>query len=160
MHKYELVWKIYKKNTRSYLRNAIDYYHRSLGDIRLEERLIDLMIALESLFSLEVSELRLRYSLRASFFLGAGQERETTSIFSNIYDLYDKRSKVVHGTEDVNLNGTDISFLQQHLKEAIKRFIHINMSKRDIIRLIDESIYNKSKREQLNQIVSKAVEEW
>ena len=68
MAKYETVKNIFEDRRKSYLRNAIDYYYRSLGDFRLEEKLIDLMISLESLFSRETQELRLRISLRASFF--------------------------------------------------------------------------------------------
>ena len=41
----------FKEKQKGFLVNALDYYLRSLGDLRLEEKLIDLMIALESLFS-------------------------------------------------------------------------------------------------------------
>ena len=160
MTKYESVKNIFQDRNKAFLRNAIDYYHRSLGDLRLEEKLIDLMISLESLFSRETQELRLRISLRASFLLGVGQEKVLPNIFRNIYKLYDKRSKVVHGTQIVDLDEFEISILQKYVREAIKRFIHIEMPKKDFLQLLDESVYDEAKRAYLNQIVLMAIEKW
>lgn len=158
--KYKSLKTIFQNKNKAFLKNAMDYYHRSLGDFRLEEKLIDLMISLESLFSREAQELRLRISLRASSLLSVGQESERSNIFRKIYQLYDKRSKVVHGTQVVDLDIFEISILQKYLREAIQRFIHIKMPKEDILKLIDESVYDKEKKEQLNQIVVEAIKKW
>ena len=162
MTKYELVKSIFQVKKKAFLRNAIDYYHRSLGDSRLEEKLLDLMISLESLFSKkgERQELRLRYSLRASFLLSVGQESELPNIFRNVYQLYHKRSEVVHGTRVVDLDRSKISILQKYVSEAIQRFIHIEMPKKAILELIDDSVYDEEKREQLNQVVLEAIKKW
>lgn len=142
------------------MRNAIDYYYRSLNDDKLEERIIDLMISLESLFSNERDELGLRYSLRTTFLLGVGQEAERPNIFRKVQTLYGKRSKVVHGTEDVDLEYKDISTLQGYVREAIKRLIHIEMSKQTFLRLLDESVYDEEKRKLLNRTVLEAMKKW
>jgi len=160
IEKFKFIETIFEDPRKSYLRNAIDYFHRALSGSRLEEQLIDLMISLESLFSREYQELRLRYSLRTSFLLGVGQEGEKSNIFRTIYNLYDKRSKVVHGTEAVDLNIKEIWAFQKYLKEAIKRFIHIEMPKEDLLKLLDGSVYDKEKMAQLNEVVLKAIEKW
>lgn len=131
--KYEVVKPIFQGKAKAFLRNAIDYYYRSLKDEKLEERIIDLMISLESLFSKERDELGLRYSLRTTFLLGVGQEAERPNIFRKMQTLYRKRSKVIHGTEDVDLEYEDISILQKYVREAIKRLIHIEMSKQKFL---------------------------
>ena len=158
--KYESVKDIFQDKKKAFLKNAIDYYHRSLSDFRLEEKLIDLMISLESLFSRETQELGLRISLRASFLLSVNQENERSNIFRNIYTLYRKRSKVVHGTEVVDLDIFEISILQEYVREAIKRLIHTEMPKKNILRLLDESVYDKEKRELLNEEILKAIKRW
>ena len=89
-----------------------------------------------------------------------GQESGLPKIFRDIYELYDKRSKVVHGIEDVDLDSTKIWILGDYVRDAIKRFIHIEMRKEDILRLVEESVYDKEKREQLNQIVLEAIKKW
>jgi len=160
MAKYASGKTIFQDKNKAFLKNAIDYYCRSLGDFRLEEQLIDLMIALESLFSRDPQELRLRLSLRASYFLSVGQESEFSKIFTDVYSLYEKRSKVVHGTELVDLDSTEISILQEYLREAIKRFTHIETSKQGILELLDESVYDRAKRELLNQIILEAIKKW
>ncbi|MDQ1278909.1 MAG: hypothetical protein QG670_169 [Thermoproteota archaeon] len=158
--KYEVVKPIFQGKTKGFLRNAIDYYYRSLRDETLEEKIIDLMISLESLFSNELDELGLRYSLRTGFLLGVGQEAERSNIIKKIQDLYRKRSKVVHGTEDVDLEYKDISTLQEYVRDAIKRLIHIEMPKQQFLTLLDESVYDKEKGDRLNQIVMEAIKKW
>ena len=158
--KYESFKTIFQNKKKGFLKNAIDYYYRSLKGSRLEEKLIDLMISLESLFSRETHELRLRISLRTSFFLSTGQESELSNIFRDVYQLYDKRSKVVHGTQVVDLDVFEISRLQDYVRESIKRFIHIEMSKQNILKLLDESVYDKEKRELLNRKLLEAIKKW
>jgi len=160
MAKYGLIKHLFESKKKGFLRNAIDYYNRSLGDVRLEERLIDLMISLESLFSKEREELGLRYALRTSFLLSVGNEEELPSIFRNIKSLYRKRSKVVHGTEVANLDIGEITTFQKQVREAIKRLVHIEMDKEKFLGLLDESVVDKEKRKQLTDIVSKAIEKW
>jgi hypothetical protein len=84
IEKYDSTRSVFQNKNQAFLKNALDYYYRSLGDGRLEEKLIDLMIALESLFSKENDELTLRYSLRAAFLLGVGKEAERYLIVENI----------------------------------------------------------------------------
>lgn len=160
MKKYEVVKPIFQGKAKGFLRNAIDYYYRSLNDDKLEERIIDLMISLESLFSRELDELGLRYSLRITSFLSVGQESERPNIFRKVHALYKRRSEVVHGTEEVKLDYNDISTLQKYVREAIKRLIHIEMSKENFLTLLDESVYDEEKRILLNQIVREAMEKW
>lgn len=158
--KLTFIEKLSMKRNISFLKNAIDYYYRSLGDNMKEEKLIDLMISLESLFSLERQELRLRYSLRTSLLLSIGQESNQSKIFELIYDMYDLRSKVVHGTSEVKLNDKKIRDLEYYIGEAIKRFLYIDISKKNLLRLIDEAVYNDRKRRELNLLVLEAINKW
>ncbi len=160
LSKYETIKSIFNGKKKSFLRNAVDYYVRSIEDKRLEEKLLDLMISLESLFSNEKDELGLRYSLRASYLLSVGQEAKRPEIFKNIHSLYAKRSKVVHGTENVELEYKDIASLQEYVREAIKRLIHIEIPKLKILELLDESVFDDKKRVALNELVSDAINKW
>ena len=158
--KYEIVKEQSKDSRRQFLRNAIDYYNRYLGDTRLEEKLIDLIICLESLFSMETQELRLRYSIRLSQFLGSIRESEIPTIFKVVHDLYGKRNQVVHGMERVDIDERKIVTLAGYLKDAIKCFIHIEGTKKDTIKLLDESVYDSDKRVKLKKLVAEAIRRW
>jgi len=158
--KYEATKSVWKDSKRGFLRNAIDYYHRSLRNHRLEDRLIDLMVSFESLFSKELDELRLRVSLRASFFVGIGNEDERLIIYKNVKALYIKRSKIIHGVEDVKLNPAEIGDFQEIVREAIKRFLYIEESKDEILELLDQSVVDEGKLSTLIQIVSEAISKW
>lgn len=160
LSKYNAVKNIFSGTEKAFLRNAVDYFVRSIGDKRLEEKLLDLMISLESLFSNEKDELGLRYSLRASYLLSANQEVERPDIFRNIHSLYNKRSAVVHGTENVELQYKDVASLQEYVREAIKRLIYIDLPKQKILQLLDESVYDDKKKASLNEVVAEAIKKW
>ena len=158
--KYESVKNVFEDRRKSYLRNAIDYFYHALGDRRYEERLIDLMIAMESLFSKEPQELRLRISLRAAFLLSIGRESERPNIFRLIYDLYKKRSKVVHGVERVDLPYEEISKLESYVRESIKRLIHIEQEKDNFLELLDQTVYDENKRRELEELILESLSHW
>ena len=160
IEKYDSINNIFENNSKAYLRNAIDYYNRALADERIEEKFIDLMISLESLFSQENDELALRYSLRIAFIVGCEQENKRTEIFKLTKKLYNKRSKIVHGTSERELEYEDISKFEKIINQAIRRMIHINLSKQSILELIDEAVYSDTKRQELFIIIQKAINEW
>lgn len=130
------------------------------------------MISLESLFSKNESELTYRISLRAAFFLGVGQENKRPEIFKKIYDLYGKRSTVIHGTENVKLDWVEIMWLESHVREAIKRFIHLEIpqdmltelkgkgTKQKFLGLLDEAIYDEEKKKILDGLLEEAIKKW
>lgn len=68
--------RLLEEREKRFLRNAIEYYYRALGDVSLEERLIDLCISLESILSSHVQELRLGLSLRTCLLLGRTQGKK------------------------------------------------------------------------------------
>jgi len=160
MTKYEVVKSIFQGKAKRFLRNAIDYYYRSLKDDKLEETIIDLTISLESLVSKELDELGLRYALRITSLLSVGQESERPNIFRKVHTLYKKRSQVVHGTENVELGYEDVSTLQKYVREAIKRVIHIEMPRENLLTLLDESVYDPDKRQCLDKIVKESMKKW
>lgn len=64
---------------------------------RMETRLVNFSIALESIFSTDNIELSYRISLRVSFLLG-NNSAERKEIFENVKGIYNIRSKIVHGS--------------------------------------------------------------
>jgi hypothetical protein len=155
---YELEGKLVQKEKR-FLRNAIDYYYRSLKHTVLEETLIDLIVALESLLSRENHELGLRLSQRACLLVGETDE-ERKQILSLVKKLYRKRSQIVHSGETKNLSAEDVERLRRYVKEAIIRLVHIDMSKEDIIELMDLSCIDGRKRAELVKLSKNAKEKW
>lgn len=109
---------------------AGDYYEASLGEERPAARLIALAVALESLFSPDdKQEISFKIALTASNLLGDNAE-ERKRIFSDLRDLYSRRSKVVHGSYDVKkfyegsfVTHEDIERWSPYLREGILRFL-------------------------------------
>lgn len=155
--KYQSVKQIFEDDAKLFLRNAIDYFYHALNNIRPEERLIDLMIAMESLFSRQPQELRLRISLRAAFLLSIGKKNKRSDIFKRIYDLYAIRSKIVHGIQKVDLPGQEFLSFINDVSEAINVFFYIRKGKDEFLTLLDESVYDIKKRRELEELVLGAL---
>ena len=159
--KYKTIEMTLQTKKKGFLRNAIDYYYRSLGENEyLEQKFVDLMIAFEYLFSDQNGESKLRYSLRAGFLLSIGKEDKRPEIVENVRNLYGKRSDIVHGRGNLELTYGDTEILRQYVKKAIKQLLYIDMPKKDFLTFLDESVYNEKKYEELTAKVNEAKSKW
>jgi len=77
------------------LKIALRRFNSSYGEI-LEDRLLDQMIALESLYLVDPQELSYRLALRAAFLIGA-DEKQRKQVLNDLKDAYNARSKIIHG---------------------------------------------------------------
>lgn len=81
---------------------AAQYYEASNEHSEAVERLIALAIGMESLFSpSDQGELNYRISQSAAQFIGK-DAKERKTIFSSVKEMYNRRSKLVHGAYDVH----------------------------------------------------------
>jgi hypothetical protein len=116
------------------LSTAIRRFNYSADRERLEDRMLDLMIAGEALFlSGTTEELRYRFALRAASFIEApGWSREQVFRFMRL--AYDVRSKIAHGDDLPKLSMPDLptvelqSFVdttENRLRSALHRALEI-----------------------------------
>jgi hypothetical protein len=109
---------------------AGDYYEASLAEERAPARLIALAVALESLFSpADGQEISFKTAVAGSQLLGKDSS-ERKRIFSDLQELYKRRSKLVHGSYDVKkfYEGTfvthdEIDRWSPYIREGILRFL-------------------------------------
>ncbi len=125
-----LVWE--HRKSRRFLTRSIERFSSSLGRETLEDRIIDLAIAGESIFlSGEGSgnELTFRLSHRAAAFLGADRA-EMVLIFGLFKRFYELRSKVVHGVTDLTVGSPKLEdaksttqAISDYLRRALKKAV-------------------------------------
>jgi len=101
------------------LRRFNSSYHGSL-----EDRLIDQMIAFESLYLGYDQELKYRLALRAAFLLGK-DDGERKDIFNKIRKAYSFRSDIVHGNKQLEWSELKevISETEGYLRQSIQSFL-------------------------------------
>lgn len=155
--KFNSIKGVFMERHKGFLRNAIDYYYRALGDSTLEEELIDLMVSIESLFSTDIAELRYRTSLRMAHLVSLASGAELPEIFHDVYNLYDKRSKILHGMEDVELSCDEMGKLKKYVLHSLKCVIDLDLTKGEIIHLLDDAIIGEPARRKLSELVAKAL---
>jgi hypothetical protein len=138
LQRFELYCKAYQKlkplieETSTSLRQATalagNYFEDHHKRVKPEEKLIDLVIALETLFSpSRESELRFRIAQRAAILLGkTAPEREIIRGF--ILRVYDARSGLVHAGESPfstaakrKLSDEDLVHLADYVRQAVLR---------------------------------------
>lgn len=99
----ESVQQLYKQLTslnerdRKFLDIPLGRFHDSYERRNERDKLIDLCIALESLYVREKDELAYRLALRCACFLERGKV-ELENTFRRVKNIYNRRSGIVHGT--------------------------------------------------------------
>ena len=112
-----------------------------------EDRLIDQMIAFESLYIGDDKELGYKLALRAAFLLGRGRAK----IFSNMKKAYALRGQIVHGNKPVAHSELEqiIPLTEEYLRQSIRRFLLLLSQgyspKRIREHLLDENILKNGK---------------
>lgn len=156
---YDKYKKIFNTRSKRYLKNAIAYFYKASEDIKtghLEMALIDLMISLESLIG-GFSELSYRHSLRAGRLVSLIEENGFSIMYKEIYKLYGKRNKIVHGGLEVDLSRKEVNDFRKNIKNIILVLIYIDKNKEGIIDLLDNCIVDyKNANEELNALVTSA----
>jgi len=93
----------------------------SAYDGELEDRLIDQMIAFESLYIGDDKELGYKLALRTAFLLG----KKKAKIFSDMKKAYALRGQIVHGNREVERSTLEetIPKTEEYLRQSIRRFL-------------------------------------
>jgi hypothetical protein len=82
------------------LRITVSRFNSSIGRSALDDKLIDLCIALESVFQSQ-TEISFQFALYNTL-LSEGDEKKRQNIFKMLKKLYNQRSNVVHGNKDLD----------------------------------------------------------
>ncbi len=110
---------------------------------RVEDKLLDLLIAAEALFlSGSMGELQYRLAQRAAFFLG-NKPATRRNIYKHMLDAYKVRSKVVHGEvarPPKREDGTDVDL--EEFVETTKVYLRVTLRK-----MVDLALLSKSRDE-------------
>lgn len=112
------------KGKISDIRIALRRFNSSYGE-HGEDRLIDHMIALESLYLGKEQELGYKLALRAGFLLGR-TENERKEIFKRLKKAYTDRGKIVHGGKPRGNLSELVADTEEYLRQSIKRFIKLS----------------------------------
>ncbi len=115
-----------KEGTTSALFEALSRFNSAYHG-NASDRLIDQMIAFESLFIGDDKELGYKLALRTSFLL-AKNEAKRKAIFSDMKKAYDLRGNVVHGgklPKQSELEGIIVE-TEEYLRQSIKKLLMLS----------------------------------
>jgi len=107
----------------------------------LEDRLVDQMIAFESLYMGDDKELGYKRALRTAFLLG----KRKSEIFGEMKKAYDLRGKIVHGNKKVERTKLEetIPKTEEYLRQSLRKFLFLlarGHSLKEIRDKLDENI--------------------
>ena len=128
---------------RAFLQLAFGNFELSYEISNIGLSFLTLMISLETLLNPGEWELRYRISRNAAVLLGSDKE-ESKTIFSEIKELYDKRSKVVHTGESNVIKRGDLLRLRHYVRESIKNIYLLKRSKDEILDLLNSRGFGES----------------
>ena len=112
-----------------------------ISDINLS--FLTLMISLEALLNPGNQELTYKVSRNTAVLLG-GKEKDSNNIFLDIKNLYDKRSKYVHGVKSNIIKIGDLLLLRYYIRESIKEINKIGKNKKELCDLLNSRGFSKN----------------
>jgi len=117
----------YRENKRG-LDIAIGRFHSSYVDGDSNDKLIDQMIAFESLYIGDNKELGYKLALRTASLLEKDQG-ERKVIFSNMKRAYNLRGNIVHGSNQVERRELKeiIPKTEEYLRQSIRKFLALSL---------------------------------
>ena len=145
---------------------AVDLFETALEgpSIAPELRLVLLMMALESLFSTDdKSELAFRMSLRIAV-LNGSSDAHRKEMFETLRDLYDLRSRLVHGSwyrgskGFVRVSDIQLGVLRNVVRASILYFVALKeLPKEQVVKALDGAVFD---RREIDEVRMKANGYW
>jgi hypothetical protein len=135
-----------KSKLRKAIGHAGNYYELSLTVERLDDRFIDLWISMEALFSPSERE-QLRHSIaeNAAFFMKNNPE-ERRATFEKLLKFYDKRSSLVHGATEKEVDLEEVELLSSLVRESLLKYTVLQLrgvqSVDDVLKKIRDAIFD------------------
>jgi hypothetical protein len=158
----------FTKGKYPFLYRSFSRFSNALENTSVEERIVDFVTSLESLYSSQEYELSHKFSLRIALLLGNSPKNKINlqDFMSQIYNI---RSKVVHGDvvpEKIEIGSEKIimskeqslKILEEITRNSIKIFlsiIKIHDSKEEIQNEIDRSIHDPIIRSGYSKLIKK-----
>jgi len=99
---------------------------------------LSLTLSLETLFNPGGTELTYRISRNIAVLLG-NEKNNSETIFSEIKDLYSKRSRIVHSGKSNVINKEDLLKLRCYVRESIKKIDNMGKTKKELLDLLHSS---------------------
>ena len=127
---------------------AFENFELSYQTQNINLSFLSLMISLETLFHpSDQGELRYRISRNTAVLLG-NEKEDSETVFREIKDLYNKRSKVVHTGESNIINKDDLLKLRYYVMESIKKVNKIGKDKEELLKQLNsQGFFMKDQKE-------------
>ena len=152
------------KGKYTFLDRSIRRFSNAIENRSTEERIVDFVISLESLYSSNEQELAYKFSIRVAAILGSNS-REKINLQRMMHKIYDMRIRIVHGgkiPKQIKLERKSLEMVRAvELLERISRnsiMIFFELlehygKKEDIHRDIENAIFDDVARLKLSKII-------
>lgn len=145
------IQQVFSINKNEEIARSIDRFMTSYEQDLIEERILHLIVSLESLLQDEVDELRYRLSIRAAKFIG-NDPVERNIIYKTILVGYNIRNKTVHGKDlpTIKIDDKEMDFvelanrIEEYVRRAIKLYVkktNEGQSRKSIVKHLDENLF-------------------
>ena len=133
--------QIFIQNTKlpfkqSFLQLAFENFELSYKIRNMNLSFVSLMISLETLLNPGEHELTYRISRNTAVLLGKDRE-ESKQIFSEVKELYKKRSQIVHYGKSNIIKKGDLLKLRNYVRDSIKQIYKMGENKNEILDLLN-----------------------
>jgi len=121
---------------KPFLQLAFENFELSYETHSISLSFLALIVSLETLLNPGKHEVRYRISRNAAVLLGKNRE-DSKKIFSEVRELYDKRSVIVHTGKSDIIKKEDLSKLRYYVRESMKKLYKMDKDKDEILGMLN-----------------------
>jgi hypothetical protein len=139
-----------------FLKLALLYYFQSgRSSMPIEEAFVDAAMGLEAMFNDGPQDIRYKLAVRGAMVLFCSGHPDAKDSFTTLKKLYDKRNKLVHGSER-SVDPDDLRLIRSLLRGCLRACLGLglSMNKPQINELIDEAMIEPEARKKLETEIS------
>ncbi len=143
-----------------YLELAMNYYYFAKVAKRLEVKLVNLIIALEALYSTSHLKIKEKLVERASILMSFNFEPDKEHVENLIAQLWEKRCQIIHGRVNQEVTSPDVIVLGRIVQASITHFLAFGLPKREMIRCIMKSTQSEKAHDEMWDLVHENLDKW
>lgn len=132
-----------KNSNNNHFNRALEFYNDSFESEKISNRYILIFSSLEAIFNLNTKKVKERLARYSAKLLAEDNSKEYKKIYSDIRDLYKKRSDYIHGSQTNNILEKDEKLLRYYVRKIIIAYwliiLYTKKSAKQILKYLDSN---------------------
>ena len=149
---------VMKQLDNNYFKRAVELFDDSFESIKITNRFLLMFSSLEAIFNLDAEDITERLAKYTAKLLAEDNKESYKTIYNDMKNLYNKRSKYIHGSKMNSIKEKDEQLLRKYVRRIIIIYWYLALiTKKDAKQILDYLDSDEKLDVQLRLFISSIV---